>query len=201
VRRLSLHVVLLLLIFNSCAIEKRTFNRGYFVHWNKNHNIKSNKTAQTFKDSIHQNNKEELISAEGEFKPSIVLKDHRISDDFLIESQTNTFPKNQSKVELNLDEKLTITDNFSSRFSVDSKYSKKHQKSFSSKQVSARKGDLHLVLLWSVVLLLLGILLIVLGLNSGVILGVILSVIGIFTIIFSIIFFLIFLIGLAFSRK
>jgi hypothetical protein len=131
VRRLSLHVVLLLLIFNSCAIEKRTFNRGYFVHWNKNHNIKSNKTAQTFKDSIHQNNKEELISAEGEFKPSIVLKEHRISDDYLIESQTNTLPKNQSKVELNLDEKLSINENFSKRFSMDSK---KHQKSFLSKK-------------------------------------------------------------------
>ena len=58
------HILLAILLFSSCTIEKRTFNKGYYVSWNKN----SKKTITKHEDILPR---EKVISAQS--SPEIIL--------------------------------------------------------------------------------------------------------------------------------
>jgi hypothetical protein len=198
VRQLYIFVLLHIFVFSACTIEKRTFNKGYFIQWDKNYR---NKSSSISKDSISQNMNGEILTQENGLYESFASLSLEIQDNSIHQNQTSAISERQLSKTSNSDVNIKNSANSIKKQNNYFNKSSKHPKIKQKKKSLAKKGDLHLILLYSLLLLLLGVLLIVLGINSGVILGVILSVIGIFSIVFSIIFFLVYLIGLAFSNR
>lgn len=174
----------LILLF-SCTVQKRTYNKGYFVQWNKSTPKISEKSVVT---------KSEIKNSESEKSPSSELsltQDDISTSDEIIEHDA---PKTE-KIEIstkNIESKQSIATKIEKYKPQNVVKSLKKLQKIKSKNKLYKKNklgndDARISFIGFIVTFVLGLLCILLGINSGLILGTLLVIIGVFLLVVSLI--------------
>lgn len=178
----------------SCTIQKRTFNKGYFIQWNKKYEKKSNEIIFSDENEIVTNKIEKIESSEllEEYYLIPIYGEDKVKEN--IETDHTPFQKSISKPS-----EIKGQD-FQTKNKEKQTQIKKNSRNIHKNQ-SRLQRNINLLLIFSAVLFVLGLLMIFFGIQSGLILGILLLLLGIFSIVFSIVFLLLFLIALGFSAR
>jgi hypothetical protein len=172
-----------IIILFSCTVQKRTYNKGYFVQWNKS-TPKTNEKSVVSKSEIKNSESEKSPSSELSLNLDDISTSNEIieQDAPLAEKKEIPIESKESNTSIAIKIEKSLTQNVpklsKSNYSTKTKEKKNNKLKSSPGSIS---------FFGFIVIFFLGSLLMVLGILSGTFLGIILSIVGIFFIIFSII--------------